>query len=75
MSLRLPGQGHDFPTYTLKWLPKFAGNNVVTIEDHIDQLVGVFEILGVEHDDVALYFFTISLEGPTKAWFQSRIDN
>jgi hypothetical protein len=54
------------PKDTTKWLPKFAGNNVVTTEDHIDQLAGVFEILGVEHDDVAMNIFTISLEGPAK---------
>jgi hypothetical protein len=56
-------------------LPKFSGNNVVTAEEHIDQLIGAFEIMCVEHDDVAMKLFSISLEGPARTWYLGIVDN
>jgi hypothetical protein len=69
------GQPHEMPKDIAKWLPKFSGNNVVTVEEHIDQLIHAFEIMYVEHDDVSMKLFAISLEGPAKNWYLAIVDN
>jgi hypothetical protein len=71
----IAGQPHEMPKDIAKWLPKFSENNVVTAEEHIDQLIGAFEIMCVEHDDVAMKLFTISLEGPARTWYLGIVDN
>jgi hypothetical protein len=49
---------HGYPNAMLeesnKWLPKFLGNNVVVVEDHLYTIGRDMDNADVEHEDVAL---------------------
>jgi hypothetical protein len=52
-------------------LPKFAGNNVVTVEDHLNAFLKFVDDLEIEHEDVVMKMFMQTLEGDTRAWYKA----
>jgi len=54
-----------------KWLQKFSGNNVITAEQHLSSLCGVFEhhLVPNDHEDVVMKHFSISLEENERSWY------
>jgi len=44
-------------TNYVKNLPKFQGNNVVDVEDHVNQFMKVCHDMSIEHEDVAMKMF------------------
>jgi hypothetical protein len=72
----IPGQPHALPTTNyVKKLPKFQGNNIVNAQEHIDQFLKVCDDEGVEHEDVAMKMFVLTLEGEACSWYKSLQDN
>jgi hypothetical protein len=42
------------PTEVNKWFPKFPGNNVITVEDHIYVMGRDMDNAGIDYEDVAM---------------------
>jgi hypothetical protein len=63
------------PTKVNKWLPKFPGNNVITVEDHIYVMGRDMDNAGIDHEDVAMRLFTSSLTEEALDWFKGLSDN
>jgi hypothetical protein len=40
----IQGYPHVMPNKSDKWLPKFPGNNVISVEEHIDSFYAFFKI-------------------------------
>jgi hypothetical protein len=57
------------------WLPKFIKNNVITVQEHLDDIDMALEDNGVEQEDVAMKLLASSLDGDVKKWFKSIPDN
>jgi hypothetical protein len=55
----IQGQPHALPTgeYCDR-LPKFVGNNALTIEEHLNAFLKSVDDLEVEHEDVVMKMFT-----------------
>jgi hypothetical protein len=70
---RIQGYPHNLPNKFDKWLPKFSGNNVIIVEDHITHFYNSLGVHGVpnEHEDVAMKLFSISLEENARSWYNS----
>jgi hypothetical protein len=49
------------PNEVSKWLPKFPGNNVITIEYHFYFMGWDMDNEGIEHEDVSMNLFASSL--------------
>jgi hypothetical protein len=63
------------PKESNKWLPKFPGNNVVTVEDHLYVMGRDMDNAGIEHEDVAMKLISLSLTDEALDWFRSLPDN
>jgi hypothetical protein len=63
------------PTKVNKWLPKFPGNNVITVEDHIYVMGRDMDNAGIDHEDVAMRLFASSLTEEALDWFKGLPDN
>ena len=50
-------------------LPKFNGNSVVIIEDHIQAVWNYMQAYGVEEEDIFMRALMSSLEEETRRWF------
>jgi hypothetical protein len=60
----IQGQPHALPTGEYRdRLPKFAGNNAITVEDHLNAFLKFVDDLEVEHEDVVMKMFVQTLEG------------
>jgi len=51
-------------------LPKFVGNNVVVVEDHVSAFLKFIDDLKVEEEDV-MKMSVQTLEGDARAWYKS----
>jgi hypothetical protein len=58
-----------------KWLPKFPGNNVITVEDHLYAMGQCMENGEVEHVDVVMKLLASSLTKDAQRWFIGLLDN
>eukprot|EP01018_Ginkgo_biloba_P001515 Gb_17820 [translate_table: standard] len=70
-ALQLPANLHDMPEKNLKLLPKFNGDNEVTVKDHMSALQDCIDNLAIDHKDVYLRMFVQSLEGDARKWFRN----
>jgi hypothetical protein len=48
---RIRGYPHDMPEKFDKLLPKFPGNNVITIEEHVNTFYACFQNHPLNNDD------------------------
>jgi hypothetical protein len=73
---RIQGSPHDMPEKYNKWLPKFVGNNVITVKDHLARFYDVVGEAKVpqDHEDVVMKLFSLSLEEDVKVWFRGLND-
>jgi hypothetical protein len=55
-------------------LPKFPGNNVITVEDHIYVMGQDFDNVGIDHEDVTMRLFSSSLTEESLDWFKGLPD-
>jgi hypothetical protein len=57
----IQGYPNKKPTKLNKWLPKFLGNNVIIVEDHIYVMGQDMDNVGIDHEyvDIKLFFFII----------------
>lgn len=61
---QITGRPHDLLTGDYrKRLPKFSGNNAVTIEDLLEAFLKYVDDLEVEHEDVLMKMFVQTHEG------------
>jgi hypothetical protein len=51
-------------------VPKFPGNNVIIVEDHIYNMGRDMDNAGIEHEDVAMRLFASSLTEEALDWFR-----
>jgi hypothetical protein len=51
-------------------LPKFPGNNVITVDDHLYAMGRDMENAEVEHEDVAMKLLASSLTEDAQRWFR-----
>jgi hypothetical protein len=54
----IQGYPNTMPKKINKWLPKFLGNNVIIVEDHIYTMGRDMDNVGIEHEDVAMRLFS-----------------
>jgi hypothetical protein len=53
----IQGYPNKVPTDIHKWLPKFPGNNVITVKDHIYVMGRDKDNAGIDHEDVTMKIF------------------
>ena len=69
--LQLPPILHDFPAKYYKYLPKFDEESEdLTTEKHVQAFEHFSDLFEIEHDDVCMRAFTLSLQGDAKLWFK-----
>jgi hypothetical protein len=73
--VNIQGYPNTMPKEINKWLPKFPGNNVITVEDHIYTMGRDMDNAGIEHEDVAMRLFASSLTEESLDWFRALPDN
>jgi hypothetical protein len=66
---------NTMPKESNKWLGKFPGNNVVTVEEHLYAIGRDMENEGVEHEDVAMELLATSLTKYAQRWFKCLPDD
>lgn len=57
------------PSKTLKWLPRFSADNVISVIDHIEVLEKAFRDNEITHEDVDMKLLANSLEGNAYCWY------
>ena len=69
--LELPPFLHDFPAKYYKYLPKFDGEfENLTAEKHVQAFEYFSDLFEIEHDNVCMHTFALSLQGDAKVWFK-----
>jgi hypothetical protein len=63
------------PLKVNKWLPKFRGNNVITVKDRIYVMGRDMDNAGIDHEDVATRLFASSFTEEALDWFRGLPDN
>jgi hypothetical protein len=71
----IPGYPNNMSKESHKWLPKFTGNNVIIVEEHIDAIVVAMEDNDIEHEDVVMKLLASSLDEDANKWFKNILDN
>jgi hypothetical protein len=73
---RIPGYPHAMPQKFDKWLPKFSGNNVITIEEHLDNFWASFQNnpLNNDDEDIVMKLFVASFVEDARKWYNSLPD-
>jgi hypothetical protein len=71
----IQGDPNKMPTNVNKWLPRFPGNNVITVEDHIYVMGRDMDNAGIDHEDLAMRLFASSLIEEALDWFKGLPDN
>jgi hypothetical protein len=56
-------------------LPKFLGNNLITVEDHIYVMGRDMDNAGIDYEDVSMRLFASSLIEEALDWFKGLPDN
>jgi hypothetical protein len=67
----IPGYPNNMSKESHKWFPKFTGNNVVIVEEHIDAIVVAMEDNDIEHEDVVMKLLDSSLDEDANKWFKN----
>ena len=69
----IQGYPHNMHEKSNKWLPKFFGNYVITIEQQMSLFYGFFRLHPVpnEYEDGVMKLFSISLEGEARSWYKN----
>jgi hypothetical protein len=72
----IQGYPHTMPQKFDKWLPKFSGNNVIIVEDHIYNFYACFQIQPLNNDDedVVMKLFVASLVEDARKWYNNLLD-
>jgi hypothetical protein len=63
------------PTKSNKWFPKFPGNNMINVEDHIYVMGRDMDNVGIDHEYVAMRIFASSLTEEALDWFKGIPNN
>lgn len=63
------------PTKTLRWLPRFYGDDVITVGDHVEALEKAFRDNEIIHEDIAMKLLANSLDDNAYRWFYGLINN
>jgi len=71
----IQGYPNQMSSYVNKWLPKFFGNNVITVEDQIYVMGRDIDNVCIDHEDVAMRLFSSSLNEEAIDWFKGLPDN
>ena len=65
--LQFPPILHDFPMKYYKYLPKFDGESKdSTAEKHVQAFENFSDLFEIEHNDIYMWAFTLSLQGDAK---------
>jgi hypothetical protein len=69
---QVQGKPNVMPTrdYVKNILPKFKGNNEITIEDHLSEFSKVIDDMEIQHEYVAMKMFVQTLEGEAHTWYK-----
>jgi hypothetical protein len=54
----------------LKYMPKFTGEEDITVEEHLSTFYSYADNLNIENEDVWLRVFVQSLDGEARKWFR-----
>jgi hypothetical protein len=69
--LILPQPMNALPTGDyLKYMPKFIGEEDVTVEEHLPTFYSYLDNLNIENEDVWMRFVVQSLDGEVRKWFR-----
>jgi hypothetical protein len=69
--LVLPQPMNSLPTRDyLKYMPKFTGEEDITIEEHLVSFYSYVDNLNIENEDVWMRVFVQSLDGEAMKWFR-----
>jgi hypothetical protein len=68
--LVLPANLNDLPDNYVKNLPKFNGENDVTVVEHLVFFEEFVDVAGVEHEDVYMRLLVQTFEGEVRLWFR-----
>jgi hypothetical protein len=67
-----PDYPHDFPASKwIKRIPLFAGRLGESFKDHLAKFLQVVDNFYVEHEDVVMRMFVLTLEWEARAWYKS----
>jgi hypothetical protein len=69
--LKLPFVLHDYPPNFLDYLPRFNGEDHVTVEQHMVSFEWFTDLLQIIHEDVFMRTFFQSLYGDVGFWFRN----
>jgi hypothetical protein len=72
----IQGYPHAMPDKFDKWFPKFPGNNVIIVEEHIDTFYACFQnhLLNNDDEDVVMKLFAVSLVENARKWYNNLPD-
>jgi hypothetical protein len=63
------------PKESHKWFPKFSGNHVIIVDDHLYAIDHDMENVEVEYEYVAMRLLNSSLIEDAQRWFRGLLDN
>ena len=71
------GQPHNIPDKAIEKVPSFYGNNVISTKSHLLAFTQCYNkwCHNVNHEDVKMRLFALSLEADVFEWFTSLEDN
>jgi hypothetical protein len=55
--------------YSLKYMPKFTGEEDIIVEEHLVSFYSYADNLKIENEDVWMRFFVQILDGEARKWF------
>jgi hypothetical protein len=69
----IPGYPHNMPLKFEKWFPKFSGNDVTIVEEHLDNFWAFFQLNLVSDDveDVVMKLFSSTFVDDARRWYNS----
>jgi hypothetical protein len=69
--LVLPQPMNALPTGDyLKYMPKFTGEEDITVEEHLVSFYSYADNINIENEDVWMRVFVQSLDGEVRKWFR-----
>jgi hypothetical protein len=69
------GAPHDIPKSVIDKLHIFQGNNAMLAGDHWNPFMTMMKRTNVQHQDMLMKLFILSLEEDVVDWFTSLLDN
>ena len=71
------GQPHNIPDKSIEKVPSFCGNDVITAKSHLLDFTQCYNkwCHNVNHEDVKMRLFSLSLEADAFEWFTSLDDD